>query len=169
MKPYQHYINGGWAEPTSGDRFDTTNPYTGEVWAKIPHGNPADVDAAVAAAKAAFENGWADMRPSTRGRLIYQLADLIERDASHLAEIEVRDNGKSRTGKSRTEKQIKDSRKTRTGHPQCRTHKDRTSGHTRTGHPQCTHVMRTHKDRTSTMYPRHGCPNATSMCSGKTA
>ena len=66
METYQHYINGDWAEPSSGNWFDTTNPYTGEVWAKIAHGNADDVNAAVAAAKAAFENGWADMRPTQR-------------------------------------------------------------------------------------------------------
>ena len=94
METYQHYINGGWAEPSSGDRFDSTNPYTGEVWAKIAKGDADDVNAAVAAAKAAFENGWADMRPTQRGKLLTKLADLIERDAAHLAEVEVLDNGK---------------------------------------------------------------------------
>ena len=94
METYQHYINGGWAEPSSGDRFDSTNPYTGEVWARMARGNGEDVDAAVAAAKAAFENGWADMRPTQRGKLLTRLADLIERDAAHLAEVEVLDNGK---------------------------------------------------------------------------
>ena len=94
VETYQHYINGGWAEPSSGDRFDSTNPYTGEVWARMARGNGEDVDAAVAAAKAAFENGWADMRPTQRGKLLTRLADLIERDAAHLAEVEVLDNGK---------------------------------------------------------------------------
>ena len=94
METYQHYINGSWAEPSSGNWFDTTNPYTGEVWAKIAHGNAEDANAAVAAAKAAFENGWADMRPTQRGKLLTKLADLIERDAAHLGEIEVLDNGK---------------------------------------------------------------------------
>ncbi|WP_282610915.1 aldehyde dehydrogenase [Pelagibius sp. Alg239-R121] len=94
MQNYQHYINGTWVEPSSGEWFDTANPYTGEAWAKIAHGSPADVETAVSAAKAAFENGWADMKPTQRGRLLYKLADLIERDAAHLAEIEVRDNGK---------------------------------------------------------------------------
>ncbi|MGI9305447.1 MAG: aldehyde dehydrogenase [Gammaproteobacteria bacterium] len=93
MQTYQQFINGSWTDSASGAWFDTTNPYTGEVWAKIAHGNAGDVDAAVAAAKAALD-GWADMRPTQRGRLLYKLADLIERDAAHLGEIEVRDNGK---------------------------------------------------------------------------
>lgn len=94
MENYQHYIDGGWVEPASGTWFDTSNPYTGEVWAKIAHGNPADVDQAVGAAKSAFENGWSDMKPTQRGRLLYKLAELIDRDAAALAETEVRDNGK---------------------------------------------------------------------------
>ena len=94
MQSYRHYINGGWIDPDSGKWFDTTNPYTGEVWAKIARGNAADVDTAVAKAKAAFENGWAEMKPTQRGRLLYKLADLIERDAAQLGEVEVRDNGK---------------------------------------------------------------------------
>lgn len=94
VQTYQHYINGDWAEPSSGAWFDSSNPYTGETWAKIAHGDPSDVDKAVAAAKAAFEGEWGEMKPTQRGRLLYKLADLIERDAAHLAEIEVRDNGK---------------------------------------------------------------------------
>ena len=44
MQTYQHYIDGAWTKPDSGNWFDTENPYTGEVWGKIAHGNPADVD-----------------------------------------------------------------------------------------------------------------------------
>ena len=94
MERYQHYIGGQWVDPASGDWFDSVNPYTGNVWAKIAKGNAADVDHAVASAKNAFESGWADVKPTERGRLLYKLADLIERDAQRLGEIEVRDNGK---------------------------------------------------------------------------
>ena len=94
MEAYQQYINGTWTDPSSGKWFDTTNPYTGEAWAQIAHGSAADVDAAVAAAKAAFEEGWADTRPTERGKLLCKLAELIERDAAKLAEYEVLDNGK---------------------------------------------------------------------------
>ena len=54
MKTYNHYINGAWIEPASGKYFDTENPYTGEVWAKIARGTSEDADKAVKAAKAAF-------------------------------------------------------------------------------------------------------------------
>tara|TARA_B100000586_G_scaffold255482_1_gene217604 strand:+ start:1145 stop:2620 length:1476 start_codon:yes stop_codon:yes gene_type:complete len=91
---YQNYINGTFTAPSSGKTFDTVNPYTGEVWASIAHSDASDVDSAVDAARNAFDSGWAEMKPTERGRLLYKLADLIERDATHLAEIEVRDNGK---------------------------------------------------------------------------
>ncbi|GAB5469358.1 MAG: aldehyde dehydrogenase [Rhodospirillales bacterium] len=95
MKVYQHYIDGQWAEPASGAYFDSENPYTGEVWAKIARGSAEDVDLAVQAAKAAFEGGpWADMRPTQRGKLLVRLAEIIEREAERLGELEVRDNGK---------------------------------------------------------------------------
>ena len=95
MKTYQHYINGNWVEPADSSYFDTDNPYTGEVWAQIAKGNTEDVARAVAAAKTAFETGpWAEMRPTARGKLLVKLAELIEREAERLGELEVRDNGK---------------------------------------------------------------------------
>ena len=84
-----------WVEPSSNAYIDTDNPYTGEIWAKIARGNAADADQAVNAAKAAFNDGeWADMRPTQRGKLLVSLAKIIEREASRLGELEVRDNGK---------------------------------------------------------------------------
>ena len=94
MRIYRHYIDGAFTEPSSGAWFDSTDPYSGEVWARVAQGGAEDVKRAVAAAKAAFEGGWAETGPTRRGRLLHKLADLIERDAARLAEIEVRDNGK---------------------------------------------------------------------------
>ena len=94
MKTYQLYINGAWVESSSGSYFETKNPYTGEVWAKIARGNSTDVDKAVASAKTAFDSGWSEMKPTQRGKFLFRLADLIERDSAKLAEIEVMDNGK---------------------------------------------------------------------------
>lgn len=95
MKTYNHYIDGAWVEPASGDYFETENPYTGEVWARIARGNAEDADRAVKAAKAAFENPeWAGLRPTERGKLLVRLAGIIEREAERLGELEVRDNGK---------------------------------------------------------------------------
>ena len=94
MKHYQHYIDGQWTDPDSGTWFDTENPYKGEVWAKIARGNAADVDKAVAAAKAAFDGGWGTSNPTDRGKLLCRLADIIDREAERLGRLEVRDNGK---------------------------------------------------------------------------
>jgi aldehyde dehydrogenase (NAD+) len=94
MKQYQHYIGGTWTDPDSGKWFDTENPYTGVVWAKIAKGNAADMDKAVAAAKQAFEGGWGTSLPSYRGKLLCRLADIIDREADRLGRLEVQDNGK---------------------------------------------------------------------------
>ena len=94
MKKYQHFINGKWTDPDSGEWFDSENPYTGEVWAQIARGNAADVDKAVKAAKDAFENGWGPSSPPYRGKLMNKLAELLERDAERLGKLEVQDNGK---------------------------------------------------------------------------
>ena len=94
MKKYQHYINGQWVDPVSKKWFETKNPYNDEVWAHIAHGNEEDVARAVACAKLAFEGEWGEMRPTARGKLLNKLAELIERDAARLGEIEVQDNGK---------------------------------------------------------------------------
>jgi aldehyde dehydrogenase (NAD+) len=95
MKTYNHYINGSWVEPASGEYFDTENPYSGEVWAQVARGPAEDAARAVKVAKATFESGeWADMRPTQRGKLLVQLAQIIEREAGRLGELEVRDNGK---------------------------------------------------------------------------
>lgn len=93
MKTYAHYIAGSWSGPSTDRYLDTVNPYTGDAWARIPEGCAGDAGRAVAAAKAAFP-AWSSMKPSQRGRLLVRLADLIEQNAKHLAEIEVRDNGK---------------------------------------------------------------------------
>lgn len=94
MEEYGLYIDGAFSPAEGGRTFDTENPYTGEVWAKIAHGSGADVDRAVTAARKARYGEWGAMSPSARGRVMVRLADLIEENAAHLAEIEVRDNGK---------------------------------------------------------------------------
>ena len=94
----QHHkmlIGGDWVNAASGKTFETTNPYTREPWAVVPEGDAEDVDRAVMAARAAFEDkAWRDMLPSDRGRLLRRLADLVRRDADELALIESTDNGK---------------------------------------------------------------------------
>jgi (Z)-2-((N-methylformamido)methylene)-5-hydroxybutyrolactone dehydrogenase len=95
MKTFGHYIAGQYVEPAQRRWIDSHNPYTGEVWARIPQGCAQDVDRAVTAARQALQDGpWPKLTASARGRLMQRLADLIATNAEHLAETEVRDNGK---------------------------------------------------------------------------
>ena len=94
MKSYELYIDGCWTKSCSNKFFETENPYTGEVWAKISRGNFDDIDKAVRAARFAFEGTWGEVKATERGKLLTKLASLVERDAKKLGEIEVRDNGK---------------------------------------------------------------------------
>ena len=94
MNSYKLYIDGEWVNPSSGKSFETENPYTGEVWAKISRGNAEDVDRAVKAASSAFQGDWGQTKPTERGKLLNRLAEVIEKNAEMLGEIEVRDNGK---------------------------------------------------------------------------
>ena len=73
-----------------------TNPATGEKVSEVDEAGPDDVNAAVAAAKAAFQNGseWRTADASHRGRLLFKLADLLDRDADHIASLLTLDNGK---------------------------------------------------------------------------
>ena len=94
-KPRQMLINGKWVNSASGKTFPSYNPATGDVLAQVAEGDKEDIDRAVAAARAAFETGpWRKMTPSERGRLIWKLGDLIERNNEELAQLESLDNGK---------------------------------------------------------------------------
>jgi len=87
-------IGGEWVSALDGETFETTDPYTREVWATLPRAKQADADRAVEAASAALDGPWGQLTASARGLLLYRFADLIARDAERLAGIEVRDNGK---------------------------------------------------------------------------
>ena len=88
-------IDGKMVGAASGKTFPVYNPATGTLIANVPEADKADVDLAVAAARRAFDSGrWSAVTPSERGKLLWQLADLIERDLEELAELESIDNGK---------------------------------------------------------------------------
>jgi aldehyde dehydrogenase (NAD+) len=88
-------INGKWCDSKSGKTFETINPATEEVITQVAEGDAADIDLAVKAARKAFESGpWRNMDARDRGRLLNQLADLIESHLDELAELETLDNGK---------------------------------------------------------------------------
>ncbi|MEC1525008.1 aldehyde dehydrogenase family protein [Neobacillus niacini] len=86
-------INGQWVSSVSGKVYDSINPATSEVIAKIYEGSKEDVDLAVHAAKTAFENSWSKVTPEERSKLLNKLADLIEERAEEIAYLETLDFG----------------------------------------------------------------------------
>jgi len=87
-------IDGRRVAALSGRTFETVNPATGEVIAKIAEAGVDDINAAVHSARAAFEGPWKRMRAADRGHLMLKLADLIRRDEDELVQLESLDSGK---------------------------------------------------------------------------
>ncbi|HEX2091326.1 MAG TPA: betaine-aldehyde dehydrogenase [Longimicrobiaceae bacterium] len=89
------YIGGEWQDAASGRAFETVNPATGETLTQVAEADAEDVDRAVRAARAAFENGkWAGMSGRERGKILYRMAEIIESRLDELARLETLDNGK---------------------------------------------------------------------------
>jgi aldehyde dehydrogenase (NAD+) len=89
------YINGKWVGSASGKTFESLNPATGEVLAVVSEAGTEDVNAAVEAARRAFDEGpWSKISAAQRSRLIYKLADLMEENKEELAQLDTLDNGK---------------------------------------------------------------------------
>jgi aldehyde dehydrogenase (NAD+) len=90
------FINNEWVDPVEGGTFDTYNPATGEVLARVASASARDVDRAVQAARAALESGpWKTMDAADRGRLLFKLADLVEKESRDLAALESLNAGKT--------------------------------------------------------------------------
>ena len=88
------FIDGGWVDSTSGAWIDVRNPATGEVVGRVPAGTEADVDRAVAAARAAFADArWRGMWIPDRVRILNRLADLIDQHTPDLAQLETAQTG----------------------------------------------------------------------------
>jgi phenylacetaldehyde dehydrogenase len=88
-------IGSEWVEAQSGRQIDSLNPATGELLARVPAGEAADVDRAVAAARASFDSGvWRDMTGAQRARVLWRMAELMEAHIDELAELETLDQGK---------------------------------------------------------------------------
>jgi len=93
MRSFEQYINGEFSEGAAW--FDSINPATGELWARMPEAKTADVDKAVRAAHAALSApAWAGLTATQRGKLLYRLADLVAENALDLAKLETADTGK---------------------------------------------------------------------------
>src|SRR5919109_4823643 len=90
IAPGKLLIGGEWVDASDGKTFDTINPATGEVLTQIAAGAKTDVDRAVTAARTAFDdpNGaWQKMSASDRGKLLWRIADLIEKNIEEVSEI----------------------------------------------------------------------------------
>ncbi|MGE0115436.1 MAG: aldehyde dehydrogenase [Steroidobacteraceae bacterium] len=91
----QAFINGRYVDARAGGRFDCISPIDGRVLTQVVACEQADIDAAVAAARAAFESGsWAHASPAHRKQVLLKFADLIEAHAEELALLETLDMGK---------------------------------------------------------------------------
>ncbi|MPZ69232.1 MAG: aldehyde dehydrogenase family protein [Actinobacteria bacterium] len=91
----QNYVNGKWVDARDGSRFDVFEPATGEVLATAPDSKPPDVDAAIDAARIAFDTGrWATMPERERSRILLRAAEITRREHDRLVEMEARDSGK---------------------------------------------------------------------------
>lgn len=95
VQQFQLYINGQFTNGTGGKTLPSVNPYTQQVWAEVPEASDEDIDAAISAARAAFDSGpWSRYTPQQRAGVLRRLAELVARDAEKFARIESTDNGK---------------------------------------------------------------------------
>src|SRR5437660_12498881 len=90
----QLFINGQWRDAASGRTIDVVNPATEEIIAAVPSAEQSDVDAAVAAARAAFDGPWGQMSARERGRLLWRLGEKLIARADEVARLETLHNGK---------------------------------------------------------------------------
>ncbi|HLS92611.1 MAG TPA: 5-carboxymethyl-2-hydroxymuconate semialdehyde dehydrogenase [Microbacterium sp.] len=90
----RHYIDGAFLDSADGATFDVLDPVTNETYIQAAAGSAADIDAAVAAARRAFEAGpWPRMLPRERSRVLHRIADIVESRDHQLAEMESFDSG----------------------------------------------------------------------------
>jgi betaine-aldehyde dehydrogenase len=94
QRELRNYVNGDFKPSQEGKTFDVVNPSTGEAYATAPLSGEADIDAAMKAAQAAFDDGWRDTTPSERMTCLLKMADAIEENAERLVEIEAENTGK---------------------------------------------------------------------------
>lgn len=92
---YDLFINGIWVKPLKGKYFDTVNPATEKKLASVAEASQEDVDKAVKAARAAYNNVWSKMPAKERAKYIYRIARMIQERAREFSVIETMDGGKS--------------------------------------------------------------------------
>jgi len=88
-------VDGAARQAADGSTTDVVNPATDEVIARVPNGGAADLDAAIAVARRAFDDGrWSKMGHAQRAEALWKLADIIEASAQEYAEVETSHTGK---------------------------------------------------------------------------
>jgi acyl-CoA reductase-like NAD-dependent aldehyde dehydrogenase len=90
----QLFINGEWREAATGTTIEVVNPATEEVIAEVASAEQSDVDAAVAAARAAFDGSWSKLSARERGRLVWKIGEKLTERADEIARLETIHNGK---------------------------------------------------------------------------
>ena len=91
---YGLFVGGEFVEPQSGQWFPTVSPSTEETLTEVAQAGEDDVDAAVGAARSAFENGWSSLAPPERAKYLFRIARLIQERSRELAVLESLDGGK---------------------------------------------------------------------------
>ena len=91
---YGLFLNGEFGPAASGEQFETENPANQEPLAKVAAAGPADVDRAVAAARAAYEQVWGPMPGAERAKYLYRIARILQERSREFAVLESLDNGK---------------------------------------------------------------------------
>ena len=94
VQTFPHFINGKWVPASSHETFDVFNPANGELVARVAKGTREDVDLAVNAARAAFDQGdWRNMKPKDRAKVLYAISYKIAEHAEELAYLEAISSG----------------------------------------------------------------------------
>src|SRR4029079_15647747 len=90
----QLFINGEWRDASGGKTIEVVNPATEEVIAEVASAERSDIDAAVAAARAAFDGPWGKLSARERGRLVWKIGEKLLEQADEIARLETLHNGK---------------------------------------------------------------------------
>jgi aldehyde dehydrogenase (NAD+) len=102
--PSAHFIGGEWSQASTGAVAGSIDPATEEVHAELAAGDATDVDRAVAAARESFDQGtWRSMPPAKRAKVLWKLAELIDRNREAIALAETMDTGKTAFDSGRIE------------------------------------------------------------------
>ncbi|WP_186037793.1 aldehyde dehydrogenase family protein [Burkholderia gladioli] len=94
MEEARHFIAGEWVAPANGETIAVIDPSDGAPFARLARGSAADIDAAVRAARGAFEGAWGATSAAERGRLLFRLSQRVAEQQEALAQLECRDTGK---------------------------------------------------------------------------